>query len=131
MTLFDVGRLCLKLAGRDAGKKCVVVDVIDNAYVVVDGETRRKKVNVKHLEPLEETIDLNAGASHEVVKSAFKKLGLEVSDKKPRNAAPKPLKQKAKKEVSGKKAKTEAKKEEKSEAKVSAEKPKKTAAKKQ
>ncbi len=84
MALFEVGRLCVKLAGRDAGRKCVVVEQLDNAYVLVDGATRRKKVNIKHLEPLAETIDVNSGASHEEVRATFKKLGLEVFDSKPK-----------------------------------------------
>jgi len=123
MTLFDVGRVCVKIAGRDAGKKCVVVDVVDSAYVLVDGETRRKKVNTKHLEPLAEIIDVQAGASHDAIKSAFKKLGLEVADHKSRAANAKPVKQKKQSaNVSDKKAKPKAKK---------AEKPKKTATPKQ
>jgi large subunit ribosomal protein L14e len=84
MALFEVGRLCVKLAGRDAGRKCVVVEQLDETYVLIDGATRRKKVNLKHLEPLAETIELNSGASHEEVKDVFKKLGLEVFDSKPK-----------------------------------------------
>ncbi len=84
MALFEVGRMCVKLAGRDAGRKCVVVEQLDETYVLVDGATRRKKVNIKHLEPLTETIELNSGASHDVVKATFKKLGLEVFDSKPK-----------------------------------------------
>ena len=122
MALFDTGRLCLKIAGRDAGKRCVVVEVLDHAYVLVDGETRRKKVNTKHLEPLAEMIEIDSGASHEEIKAAFKKLGLEIKDAKAKSATPKQLKQKAKKsapavekkKVSGKeksKKKAEEKKE--------------------
>lgn len=49
--IFDVGRVCTKIAGRDAGQKCVVVNVIDETMVVIDGVTRRRKCNTKHLEP--------------------------------------------------------------------------------
>lgn len=101
--IFDVGRLCVKIAGRDAGEKCVVVEMIDDLFVVVDGATRRKKVNIRHLEPLEQTIDIKEKASHQEVQAAFKKLGLEARESKPRQAAAKPVKkresQKAKKEV--------------------------------
>ncbi|MBI4980544.1 50S ribosomal protein L14e [Candidatus Woesearchaeota archaeon] len=88
MALFEVGRLCVKLAGRDAGRKCVVVEQLDPTYVLVDGATRRKKVNIKHLEPLAETIELNSGASHEEVKDVFEKLGLDVFDSKPKQTPP-------------------------------------------
>ena len=30
MALFTVGRLCVKLAGRDAGQKCVVLSEVDS-----------------------------------------------------------------------------------------------------
>lgn len=97
MSLFKVGRMCLKLAGRDAGRKCVVVEKIDNVFVVVDGSTRRKKVNVKHLEPLPEVIEIKDKASHEEVKSAFGKLGLPVWNKKSKKPVERPKKQKIKK----------------------------------
>ena len=51
MSIFSVGRVCVKIAGRDAGRKCVVVQQVNDHYVVVDGNTRRKKVNINHLEP--------------------------------------------------------------------------------
>ena len=46
MSIFEVGRICVKLAGRDAGSKCVIVEELDNHYVLVDGDVRRKKVNI-------------------------------------------------------------------------------------
>ena len=85
--MLDVGRVCVKLAGRDAGKTCVIVDVLDKEYVLVDGETRRRKVNVQHLEPTAKTIDVAKGASHDDVKSAFKThLQIDLPDKKPKAA---------------------------------------------
>ena len=35
--MLEVGRLCIKLAGRDAGKKAVVVENIDSNFVLIDG----------------------------------------------------------------------------------------------
>ncbi len=49
MSIFSVGRMCVKIAGRDAGRKCVVVEQLDDVFVLVDGNVRRKKVNVKQL----------------------------------------------------------------------------------
>lgn len=94
MSLFTVGRLCVKLAGRDAGKKCVVVESMGDSYVLVDGATRRKKVNIKHLEPLAETVEIKSKASHEDVKKAFQKLGLETCERKSRIPTHRPKKQK-------------------------------------
>jgi large subunit ribosomal protein L14e len=82
MSVFEIGRLVMKIAGRDAGGKGVVVEQLDSIYVLVDGGLRRKKVNIKHLEPLSAVIELNSGAAHEEVKRAFEKLGLLVWEKK-------------------------------------------------
>ena len=90
--MIEVGRLCIKLAGRDAGLKCVVVEVLDKNFVMVDGQTRRRKCNIIHLEPLEEVIKIKAKASHEDVVSEFKKLKLEVKETKPKQAAARPKK---------------------------------------
>lgn len=97
MSIFDVGRVCLKIAGRDAGRKCVVIDQIDNQYVLVDGATRRKKVNVKHLEPLAEVIKIKAKASSDDVRTAFQKLGLAVWETKAKKETERPKKHKKQK----------------------------------
>lgn len=96
--MMDVGRLCIKIAGRDAGKKCVIVDVIDKNYVLIDGDVRRKKCNVSHLEPLNEKIDLKKKAPHEEVIKEFRKLGIEVREKKPKQKTERPEKLRQKKE---------------------------------
>ncbi len=74
--MMEVGRLCMKIAGRDANLMCVVVEVLDGNYVLVDGETRRKKCNIKHLEPTKKVIKIKSGAARDDVKAEFKKLGL-------------------------------------------------------
>ena len=50
--MLTVGRLCIKIAGRDAGKQCVIVDVLDHNKVLIDGLTRRRPCNILHLEPM-------------------------------------------------------------------------------
>lgn len=91
--MIEVGRLCVKIAGRDAGKKCAVVDVIDENYVLIDGETRRRKSNVLHLEPLDKTVDIKKGASHDAVAKAVESLGWEVrAATKAKKAAARPRK---------------------------------------
>ncbi|MBN1544264.1 50S ribosomal protein L14e [Candidatus Woesearchaeota archaeon] len=87
--MMEVGRLCTKTAGRDAGMKCVIVEVLDEKFVMIDGEARRRKCNVKHLEPSTETIKLGKGASHPEVVKEFKNLGIEIKETKPRQAKPK------------------------------------------
>jgi large subunit ribosomal protein L14e len=86
----SVGRLCMKIAGRDAGLRCVVVDDLGDGFVLIDGETRRRKCNVLHLEPLGQVVELAKGASHAQVAEALKQVGIETRQTKPRKAAPKP-----------------------------------------
>ena len=115
MSLFQVGRLAVKLAGRDAGRKCVIVEIIDDNFAVIDGDVRRKKVNLRHLEPLTQTVDLKDKASHDEVKKAFEKLELPVWEKKSKSPAKRVKKTKKvkAKPATEKKVKKESKKEEK------------------
>ncbi len=102
--LFGVGTLCLKVAGRDAGKRCVIVDEQDGKFLV-DGETRRRLVNPAHLEPLGTTLKLKKGASHAEVAKAFEGLGISARETKPKQAAPRPRKvRKAKQQPPAEKA---------------------------
>ena len=90
MGIFDVGRVCVKIAGRDARKKCVVVEVIDNTFVLIDGETRRRKCNVAHLEPLNVVVDIKSGAENADVVEALKAEGIVCELKKESKKEPKP-----------------------------------------
>jgi large subunit ribosomal protein L14e len=79
--MFDVGRMCLKVAGREAGKYCVVVKRIDDNFVLVTGprsitQVKRRKCNITHLEPLKESIRISADASDEEVISAYEEASL-------------------------------------------------------
>ncbi len=75
--MFDIGRIVMKIAGRDAGKVGVVIDVLDENYVMVDGAMRRRKCNVKHIEPMNKTVEVKKNASHsDVIKV------LEITEKK-------------------------------------------------
>lgn len=85
--MFEIGRVCIKIAGRDAGKRCVIVDVQDSNFVLIDGETRRRKCNVKHLEPLNNVVKIRKSASHENVAEEFNKLDFGLWKTKPKKAA--------------------------------------------
>lgn len=78
---FGPGVLCMKLAGRDGGNLCVIVDVKDH-LATIDGNVRRRTCNLNHLHPIGKAIEIKKGASHEDVVSAFKKLNLAVWEKK-------------------------------------------------
>jgi len=68
----EIGRICVKLAGREAGRKCVIVDIIDKSFVLVTGPknvtgVKRRRANVNHIEPLQDKIQIKRGASDEEV----------------------------------------------------------------
>jgi len=76
----EVGRICVKTTGREAGLKCVIVDLIDDNFVLVTGPkevsgVKRRRANVKHLIPLEESINIPKGASDEEIKKALEREG--------------------------------------------------------
>lgn len=93
--MIQIGRVCVKLAGRDAGKKCAIIEILDEHFVMIDGETRRRKCNILHLEPLPDTVSIQKGAAHAQV---CKALGIETTDTKRKQAASRPKKQRKQKE---------------------------------
>jgi len=80
--MFDVGRICLKTAGRDAGNFCVVIKKLDLPYVLVEGYTRRRKVNIRHLEPTDKVVEIPKEATREKVIIALEKEGYKIKQKK-------------------------------------------------
>ncbi len=80
MPAIEVGRICVKIAGREAGRKCVIVDVIDKNFALITGPkqltgVKRRRVNINHIEPTTEKIDIKRGASDEEVMEALEKAG--------------------------------------------------------
>ncbi len=79
--MIDVGRICLKTAGREAGRYCVVINKIDENFVMVTGpksatNVKRRRCNILHLEPLEERIKIKADASDSEVIKEYEKSGI-------------------------------------------------------
>lgn len=72
----------MKLVGRDKNKECVIIDVLKDDYVMIDGKTRRKKCNIKHLIPLGKEVKLKTNASHDEVLNALMAEGITVEVKK-------------------------------------------------
>ncbi len=80
MPATEVGRICVKLAGREAGSKCVIVDVMDKSFVLVSGPkkvtgVKRRRANMNHIELLEDKIELKRGASDEEITQALEAAG--------------------------------------------------------
>ncbi|MFX1564972.1 MAG: 50S ribosomal protein L14e [Promethearchaeota archaeon] len=77
MSLVEVGRVCVKTHGREAGKKCVVVERVDKNFVLVSGPqeitgVRRRRANVDHLDPTKKKVDIKAGAEDATIVKAIK-----------------------------------------------------------
>ena len=89
MVIPEIGRVCIKKTGREAGRRCVVVDVIDKNFVVVTGPrnvsgVRRRRCNIDHLEPTELKLPLKRGADDKTVAEALvKALGETAEEGKP------------------------------------------------
>lgn len=80
--VIEVGRICVKVRGREAGRKCVIVDIIDDDFVLITGPksltgVRRRRANIDHIEILEKKVEIAKGASDEEVLRAIKEAGLE------------------------------------------------------
>jgi large subunit ribosomal protein L14e len=108
MSLLQVGRMCLKVAGRDAGKRCVILAREGN-LALIDGETRRRKVNVVHLEPMSDVVDIKENANHSDVAKVLGPLGITVRETKPKTPAKRPTQQRKVNEKSVKKVRASTK----------------------
>ncbi|MCW4010508.1 MAG: 50S ribosomal protein L14e [Candidatus Bathyarchaeota archaeon] len=80
MPAVEVGRICVKTAGRENGKKCVIIDVMDKSFALITGPksvtgVKRKRVNLSHIMPLEDKLELDRGASDEEVTSTLTETG--------------------------------------------------------
>jgi large subunit ribosomal protein L14e len=136
--MFTIGRVCVKIAGRDAGKKCVIVDIVDKNIVIIDGQTRRRKCNVAHLEPLAIVLEIKKGADNKEIVAALKNTGnaaLAAEEKKPSGkkaaARPKKARASAKKAEAAPEAKAEKKPTKSAKPAEKVNKPKKVKAEKQ
>jgi large subunit ribosomal protein L14e len=64
----EIGQVCIKTKGREAGFKVVVLSKPKQGKVLVDGtKIKRKECNVLHLFPLNKKISVNENATHEEV----------------------------------------------------------------
>jgi large subunit ribosomal protein L14e len=61
MALIEIGRVCIKKYGRDAGSRAVITKVLGNSFVnvVTSVRQRERRCNTSHLEFLNEVINVN------------------------------------------------------------------------
>jgi len=69
----EIGRVCIKKAGREAGKMCVVVDIIDDNFVLIEApDVKRRRCNVDHLQLTDDVLKIKKGAKVAEVQKALK-----------------------------------------------------------
>ena len=87
-----IGRVVVKLSGKEAGKYGVIVDQINDNFVLIDGNFKRRKSNLMHLELTDKVLDIKKGASTSEVREAMNKAKLKVTT--PRTKVKKEVKEK-------------------------------------
>jgi len=86
----NIGQVCMKTAGREAGKYCVIIKKIDNNFFFITGPreltgVKRRRCNIDHLEPVSHFLKIKEDAGDKEVIKAYetagvlKKLGLKKS----------------------------------------------------
>jgi large subunit ribosomal protein L14e len=63
--MIEPGRIVLKIAGREAGKYAVIVENINDNFVLITGPKsvtgiKRRKCNIDHIEPTEHKFEINS-----------------------------------------------------------------------
>jgi len=57
MALLDLGRVCRKTRGRDAGAFCVIVGREDGKIVVSGADAKKNTTSARHIEPTPFVVD--------------------------------------------------------------------------
>lgn len=75
--MIEVGRVCVKTAGREAGKFCVILDVLKDGFVLVTGpkaatRVKKRKCSIHHIEPTPVTVKIKKNATDDEVMAAYK-----------------------------------------------------------
>jgi len=77
--MFEIGRICMKTAGREAGRFCVVIaKEKEKDFVLITGpkavtRVKRRKCNFRHLEPTPLKIEIKENATDEEIAAAYEK----------------------------------------------------------
>ena len=75
MSAITIGRVCVKTAGKDAAKYCIITEVLKDNFVKITGPKaltgiKKKKCNVTHLVPTEDLVKIKAKATDEEILKA-------------------------------------------------------------
>jgi len=84
--MIETGTVALKLAGRKAGRACVIVEKPSGNFVIVDDGNKRKRSNISHLELTQKKVKHSSSAE---IAESLRNLGFKIPEKKDKNAADK------------------------------------------
>lgn len=79
--ILEIGRICLKIAGRETGRYCVIVGKEEGDFVMVSGPkaitgVKRRRCNILHLEPLQHRFEIDSKTDDAKLEEIWKKSGL-------------------------------------------------------
>lgn len=79
--MIEPGRVVLKIAGREAGKYAVIVEKVNDGFVLITGPKavtgiKRRKCNIEHIEPTEHKFDIGPKADDSSIESLWRSSGL-------------------------------------------------------
>jgi len=79
--MIEPGRIVLKIAGREAGKYAVIVENVNDSFVLITGPktitgVKRRKCNIDHIEPTEHKLNVDSKADDATVESLWRSSGL-------------------------------------------------------
>jgi large subunit ribosomal protein L14e len=75
--MLELGRIVMKIAGREAGKYAVIVENNNDGFVMITGPkaitgVKRRKCNIEHIEPTEHKFDIKAKATDDSVEKLWR-----------------------------------------------------------
>ena len=79
--MIEPGRIVLKIAGREAGKYAVIVENVNDNFVLITGPkaitgVKRRKCNIDHVEPTEHKFDIDSKADDVTIENLWRGSGL-------------------------------------------------------
>ena len=79
--MIEPGRIVLKIAGRESGKYAVIVEKINDNFVLITGPksvtgVKRRKCNIDHIEPTEHKLEIDSKTDDTFIEDSWKSSGL-------------------------------------------------------
>jgi ribosomal protein L14E/L6E/L27E len=68
MALLEIGRICFKRSGKNAGEKVIIVGFEGKQPVIEGIKAKRKKCNPRHLFPTVEKKEISNPSKEEIIK---------------------------------------------------------------